>query len=159
MMLELAGDGDPADLQAATGEQVHAILDEVGPALRQSPAEGEWSVLELLGHLVDAELIMSARYRWVIAEDEPEIVAYDQDLWVSRLRHNDGDPAALLATFQAVRDANLALWRSPATLRRRWGTHNERGQESFEMMFRMTAGHSIFHVEQMRRTMAALPGH
>src|SRR5438445_346955 len=33
------------------------------------PAPDEWSVLELLGHLVDAEIVMSGRYRWVLSDD------------------------------------------------------------------------------------------
>ena len=51
-----------------------------------------------------------ARERWIIAEDEPEIVGYDQALWVDRLEHNADDPEILIATFEALRAANLDLW-------------------------------------------------
>ena len=30
----------------------------------------EWSVLECLGHALDAEIVSSARYRWILAHDE-----------------------------------------------------------------------------------------
>jgi hypothetical protein len=157
LMLDLAGDGDPADPQGRTAAEIREVLAEAGSRLRQRPAEGEWSVLELLGHLVDAELVLGARYRWVLAEDHPEIVAYDQDHWVAALKHNEGDPEALLREFEALRASNLALWRrSSDEQKARWGMHSERGEESFDIMFRMSTGHSRFHLNQMRDTIAAL---
>ena len=52
-------------------------------------------MLECVGHIVDSELVAGARERWIIAEDEPEIVGYDQALWVDRLEHNADDPEVL----------------------------------------------------------------
>lgn len=115
----------------------------------------EWSVLELLGHLADGEIVMSGRYRWALAQDRPPLLGYDQDLWVDQLRHNDDDPEDLLAVFSALRAANLRLWRaSSADDRARVAMHSERGPESFELMFRMLAGHDRFHVIQMRESLA-----
>jgi len=34
--------------------------------------------------------------------------------------------------------------------------HAERGPESYELMFRMLAGHDRFHLDQMRRTLATI---
>jgi hypothetical protein len=103
---------------------------------------------------VDAELVMAARYRWVIAHDEPEIVGYDQDLWVDRLHADDPDPNALLDFFDALRTANLALWaQTTATDRARGGLHRERGRESLQLMFDMIGGHDRIHLGQARRTL------
>ncbi len=85
-------------------------LAEAGELLRVRPEPGEWSVLECVGHIVDSELVSGARERWIVAEDEPVIVGYDQALWVDRLEHNADDPALLVATFDALRAANLDLW-------------------------------------------------
>ncbi len=125
--------------------------------VRERPEPGEWSVLECVGHIVDGELVSGARERWIVAEDEPVIVGYDQALWVDRLEHNADDPALLLATFEALRAANLDLWaRRPATDRARIGRHNERGPESYEMTFRLAAGHDRVHLAQARRALAAV---
>ena len=84
--------------------------------------------LECLGHATDAELVASSRYRWILAHDEPPLIGYDQDLWVDRLNHAQADPDELLATFEALRRANLALWaRSTEEERARFGVHSERG--------------------------------
>jgi DinB superfamily len=157
LMLSLVGQDDPASVQEATPGAVRARVATAATDLRAQPAQGEWSVLELVGHLADAELVMAGRYRWVLAHDEPAIAGSDQDRWVERLRHNQDDPDELLALFAAVRLANLALWRrTPARDRQRVGIHSERGRESFDLMFRMLAGHDRFHLAQMDRTLEAI---
>src|SRR2546430_9492104 len=148
------GQDDPAQVQAATRARLLAVLEDAGSALRRTPAPGEWSVLELLGQLVDAEIVLSGRYRWVLSHDRPPLLGYDQDRWVERLRHNDESPDELLEVFSTLRTANLRLWdRSSAEDRRRVALHAERGAASYELMFCMLAGHDPFHLGQMRRTL------
>jgi hypothetical protein len=156
-LLALLGQDDPAEVAAATPSAVRSLLSDAGSDLHRRPAAGEWSVLELVGHLVDAEIVMSGRYRWAISQDEPPLLGYDQDLWVARLRHNDARPDELLAVFSALRAANLRLWRqSTADERGRVALHAERGPESYGLMFRMLAGHDRFHLNQMRDTVRAV---
>jgi hypothetical protein len=156
-LLALLGPDDPAEVAAATPSAVRSLLSDAGSDLHRRPAAGEWSVLELVGHLVDAEIVMSGRYRWAISQDEPPLLGYDQDLWVARLRHNDARPDELLAVFSALRAANLRLWRqSTADERGRVALHAERGPESYGLMFRMLAGHDRFHLNQMRDTVRAV---
>jgi hypothetical protein len=156
-LLALLGQDDPAEVAQATASAVQSVLRDAGLDLHRRPAPGEWSVLELVGHLVDAEIVMSGRYRWAISQDEPPLLGYDQDLWVARLRHNEDQPDELLAVFSALRAANLRLWRqSTAEDRDRVAMHSERGPESYGMMFRMLAGHDRFHLNQMRDTLRAV---
>jgi len=156
-LLAALGDDDPAEAQAAAPAAIRALLVEAGPDLRTRPEPGQWSVLECIGHIVDGELVVSGRYRWIIAHDTPEIVGYDQALWVDRLRHRDDDPADLLALFEALRHANLMLWaRFGATHGDRIGMHRERGPESYDLTFRLAAGHDRVHLEQARRALAQL---
>ena len=156
-LLELLGQDDPAEVAQTTPSAVQSLLRDAGADLQRRPAAGEWSVLELVGHLVDAEMVMSGRYRWTISQDKPPLPGYDQDLWVARLRHNEAQPEELLAVFSALRAANLRLWRqSTAEDRDRVAIHGERGPESYGLMFRMLAGHDRFHLNQMRETLRAV---
>ena len=156
-LVGLVGDDDPADVQAAGPDGWREMLREAGARVAERPEPDEWSVLECLGHAVDAELVASARYRWILAQDEPPLIGYDQDLWVDRLHHVQDDPEELLETFEALRRANLALWaRSTDQDRARVGMHSERGPESYDLTFRMLAGHDRFHLDQARRALAAL---
>jgi DinB family protein len=155
MLLGLLGDADPAEVQSATPGKLRALLAEAGADLRTRPEPNEWSVLECVAHIVDAELVVGGRYRWILAHDRPDIVPYDQDLWVDRLHATtDEDAEELLSLFEPLREANLALWRrTPVAERARFGIHRERGPESYELTFSMLAGHDLFHLDQARRTL------
>jgi hypothetical protein len=155
-LVGLVGYDDPGAVQAGTIAAWRALVVQAGSDLRTRPAPGERSALECLGHAVDAELVMSGRYRWALAEDDPEIVGYDQDRWVAALEHGRADPEDLPRLFDALRTANVALWAlaTPAG-RARAVRHRERGPESLGLMFTMTAGHDRFHLAQARRALAA----
>ena len=156
-LLAALGHDDPAEVQAGTVAVIRAMLADAGPDARTPPEPGEWSVLECLGHLADGELVVSGRYRWIIAQDTPEIVGYDQALWVAELRHRDDDPDDLVAQFDALRRSNLALWsRFGASHGTRVGMHNERGPESYDLTFRLAAGHDRIHLAQARRALEAV---
>ena len=158
-LLGLLGDDDPADAQASTPAALRALVEEAGPDLGTAPERGEWSVLGCVGHIADAEVVTSARYRWIVAHDEPPLVGYDQDRWVERLHSTDEDAESLLELFEPLRRANLAMWaRSTPEERARIGVHAERGRESYELTFRLIAGHDRFHLDQARRALAALRG-
>jgi hypothetical protein len=97
---------------------------------------------------------MAARYRWVLAHDAPELIGYDQDLWVARLHRDDEDVERVIDLFDSLRTANVGLWRgSDAAARARVGLHRERGPESYELMFRMIGGHDRVHLAQARRAL------
>jgi len=158
-LLEALGADDPAEAQASTPAAIRELLAEAGDDLRTPPEPGEWSVIECIGHIADSELVTSTRYRWIIAQDTPDIVGYDQALWVAGLRHVADDPAELAAQFEALRRSNLTLWRRfGATEGGRIGMHRERGPESYDLTFRLAAGHDRLHLGQARRALAAVRG-
>lgn len=157
LLLAALGDDDPADVQEVGPANARALVAEAGVDLRTRPEPGEWSVLLCLGHLADAELVMAGRYRWVLAHDRPELVGYDQALWVDRLHRDDDDPEALLGQYGNLRISNVALWRGTNEAdRARVGLHRERGAESLDLMFRMLAGHDRVHLAQARRALEAV---
>jgi hypothetical protein len=159
MLLKALGADEPADVQSSAASHIRSLIAEAGSDLRTRPAPREWSALLCLAHISDAEIVMAARYRFVLAHEAPELVGYDQDLWVDRLHADDEDPAALLATFEPLRSSNVALWRaSSAADRARVGIHRERGPESLDLMFRMLAGHDRVHLAQARRALETVRG-
>jgi hypothetical protein len=157
LILSFLGEDDPAVVQAATAARMRELVRAAGERLRDRPEPTEWSVIECLGHLVDSEFVASARQRWILAEDEPEIVGYDQDRWVDGLRHRDDDPDELIALFETLRASNLRLWaQTPVADRERFGRHRERGPESYGLIVRLGAGHDRFHLAQAERALAAV---
>jgi DinB superfamily len=157
LLVSLVGADDPAEIQSATPQQVRHLVAGAGSDLDRRPEPAEWSALECIAHMVDSELVASGRYRWILAHDEPDLLGYDQDLWVDRLHHPPEPVDELLAVFEPLREGNLALWRrTPVAHRERIGMHRERGPESYRLTFTLMAGHDRFHLEQARRALTAL---
>jgi hypothetical protein len=155
-LLGLLGNDDPATVQEATPAALDALVKEAAAELRIAPAPREWSVLGCVAHIADAEIAMSGRYRWVLAHDRPPLLGYDQDLWVDHLHPPDEPVEDIVALFGPLRTANLALWRRSGTEERaRVGIHSERGPESYDLCFRMIAGHDRFHLAQASRALEA----
>lgn len=153
-LLTALGDDDPAEVLALGPDNYRRMVEEAGSLLRVRPEPNEWSVAECLAHLTHGELIVAARYRWILAEDEPDIVGYDQALWISQLSQDVEDLPSLLAVFTALRRWNLDLWsRRPEADRERIGRHRERGEESYDLTFRLGAGHDRVHFQQARQTL------
>ena len=109
-LLGLLGDDDPAAVQARTPAALRQMATEAGPNLFLRPEPQEWSAFECMAHITDAEIVMSARYRWVLAHDEPPLIGYDQDLWVDRLHVDDDGLDSLLDLFDARHNAPAELF-------------------------------------------------
>ena len=158
MLLSALGDQDPVEVQTRTPATLRTLIEEAGDQARTRPEPSEWSLLECIAHICDAELVIAGRYRWILAHEKPEIMPYEQDWWVDTLHTgSDESPAEVLALFDALRAADLALWRrTPVEDRLRYGLHRERGPESLDLTFRLTAGHDVIHTAQARRALEAL---
>ena len=158
LLLSLLGDDDPAEVQSATPAKVRALIADAGELLGRRPEPREWSIFECVAHIVNAEIVCSGRYRWIIAHDAPDIPGYDQDLWVNRLHTPAAEtPEQLLAVFEPLRAANIDLWRrSSAEERARFGLHRERGPEGLDLTFRLMCGHDRFHFAQAERALKQL---
>jgi hypothetical protein len=157
-LLDLLGRRDPLDVLPELTPWVESRLRDVPEAtLRRPEAGGKWSVLEVLQHLADTELVYGVRGRLVLSEDRPIIQGFDQDRWAALFRYRDASLSAALAQLSALRAGNLTLWRrlGPAELAR-VGLHSERGEESMDLMLRMMAGHDLAHRRQIERILRAV---
>jgi hypothetical protein len=74
------------------------------------PAPGEWCAREVLGHLVEAERRgFAGRIRTILAERDPALVPWDQDV-VARERRDCEQPLQpLLDEFLTMREASAVL--------------------------------------------------
>ncbi|MFN2463581.1 MAG: DinB family protein [Candidatus Dormibacteria bacterium] len=158
-MFKLAGDGDPSDALLAAPSELRRLVESAGADLRRRPAVGEWSVIELVGHMLDVELVLGNRMRDILAHDGAPLAAFDQDRWVAAQRYADADPAPLLAAIEGLRPVTVALYRGASDRERAHvGQHSERGPESFETVYRLLAGHDRFHMDQISTTLATVRG-
>jgi hypothetical protein len=157
-ILAALGSRDPVEVLHTSPAAVRQAVSGV-PFAVLSTAEkpGKWSMLHVVQHLADAELVGAFRFRMILAQDRPALQGYDQDRWADALRYAESDLDGALEQFAALRAANLRLVeRASPEERRRVGVHAERGEESVEHMVRMYAGHDLVHLRQMARIARAV---
>src|SRR5438128_11754501 len=120
-------------------------------ALRYKPAPNRWSILEILGHLADIEIVYGYRMRQILADKKPVIAPIDQDDWARNLGYMEAAPAELVAVYGLNRHANVQLLRRlKLTDLEKSAFHPElnRNVTVAEMVERM-AGHGSNHQEQI----------
>lgn len=156
-LLAVLGSRDPfevlGEMPAALGNAVRGLSSRT---IAAPEGPGRWSILQVLQHLADSELVVGYRFRLVLSSDRPALVGYDQDQWVATLHRDDSDVEELLTRFSALRRSTLHLLGglSP-TDRERVGLHSERGEESLDLMTRLYAAHDLVHLAQIARIRAA----
>ncbi len=156
-LLDVLGDRDPLDVAAQQLpwlERRTAGLDEA--IIRRPEAAGKWSVVAVVQHLADTEVVYAWRTRQILAEDRPPIQGFDQDAWARTFDYADAPLDVALGQLRGVRTANLRLWRSlGAAERARVGLHSERGPESLDLLLRLMGAHDLVHRRQIDRVLAA----
>lgn len=118
------------------------------------PKPGGWSANNVVGHLLDCEMVYSVRFRKLLAEDAPQLPAFDQDRWAGL-----GGAAALeekLRALELLRRLNIALVRAaePGAIDRK-GHHAEYGALSVRDHILHLAEHDAKHAAQIRRVREA----
>ena len=152
-LLAVIGDRDPLEVMAETPGRVRALAEgrSAGDLERRS-GDGEWSAADVIGHLVDVEIVFGFRLRLVLTEDRPSYPGYDEKLW-SRLPKPPGDQ--LYALLDGLRAYTLWTLRSiPRTEWSRAGVHGEQGEETVEVLIRKLAGHDLAHLNQLELALA-----
>lgn len=157
-LFDLLEDRDPFEVQE---ELVNWLRGSVAglpdSALREREAPGKWSVIEVVRHLADTELVYRYRMRMSVAQPGSPIPAYDQDRWATGLRYDEADLERTLRELDELRSANLAWLRGLSDEEReREGIHEERGAESVRRVVQLLAGHDLVHRRQIERIRAAV---
>ncbi len=120
--------------------------------LARPPAPGQWSALNCLQHLVDAErFVFPARVHALLAGRDFDAFDPDSQGTVSQT----GRPAVeLAAEFTALRADSLALFATltPADLSRR-AVHQELGPVTLSHLVHEWAGHDLMHTVQAERAL------
>ncbi len=142
----------------------HAVLSTTAPRwdrltrdlpadlLARPAAPGQWSALNCLQHLVDAErFVFPARVRAFLAARDFDAFDPDRQGTVAR---TDRSAAELAAEFAVLRGESLALLATltPADLSRP-GVHPELGPVTLSHLLHEWAGHDLMHTVQAERAL------
>ena len=114
-------------------------------------APGKWSIRQIVAHVADAEMVGAHRLRQVIAEDNPTLIAYDQDAWTKNLDYARRRPQQSFDTFQRIRAENYELLKTvPAAGWNRTGNHTENGPMTLLRLLEGYTDHAESHAKQLQ---------
>nr|WP_204343699.1 DinB family protein [Paenibacillus elgii] len=130
-------------------EAVEGLTEE---ELRFKPAPDKWSIHEILIHLADSELVSTQRLKKVLAEDEPLLTSWEQDVWAKNLGYEKQDRDQYLLLFQMLRAhmqpvlAHLTVDQSE-----RVGVYEDGARFTFRQMLEYRVKHVRIHLAQIER--------
>lgn len=99
------------DALNATPETLKGLLNQVTLEQTRSAKGGDenWSVVEVICHLRDAEEISLGRVQTIRDQDHPKIPTYDQEALARERNYRAADPHAALEAFAGFRKRHTAV--------------------------------------------------
>jgi hypothetical protein len=148
-----------ASLRGAPDLVGHVCQQLTDDQLRQRPAPGEWSLIELLCHLRDSAIEEGMRARRMAEEDNPTLEPYDERDRATERSYQAEDQAKAATALRAyltgyayqLERFSEAEWERP-------GFHAEDGPVTVRSRAELEVEHIAAHIEQMRGTRAAIVG-
>ncbi len=139
------------DRLSAGAGKISAAWRDLPPAARAwRPAPDAWSAHEILCHVADAEANAYARIRFLVAEPDPVIRAFDENRWAQAVPYHALPAESALAMVESLRGHTEALVRRlPEAAWARAGTHTETGRFTAERWLEVNAEHLEAHAAQI----------
>jgi hypothetical protein len=147
----LVPEGPVLDFLAQQPGEYRRLLGGVSDAEAIAPtAPGKWSIKQILGHICDAERVMGYRALRFARGDQTELPGFEQDDYVREAGSDSRSVEGLLAEFESVRRATIALFSSlPPGCDTRTGVANG-NPLSVRALGYIAAGHAQHHYELLK---------
>jgi uncharacterized damage-inducible protein DinB len=132
-------------------ESVPAFLRTIRPEILDKPfAEGEWTVKQILSHIMDTERVFAYRALRFARNDLTELFPVDQDLYVQFSGIESRGIEDIIEEYSSIRKASLSLFNSfseEALLRLGKVKGNP---TSVRGLIWLTAGHELHHLNSIK---------
>ncbi len=131
---------------------VEAALMGITPSeLDRADADG-WTARMVVHHLADSEMASALRLRKLVAETNPVIWGYDEELYAKALFYDRRPIEPSLLALRAARESTVAiLGQLSDSDWPRAGWHSESGLYTTERWLEIYAAHGHDHADQIRR--------
>ena len=143
---------------AAGPEQLRqAVAGMTQEQVLAKPVPGKWSTQELVCHLADFEPIYADRMKRVLAEERPQILSGDPDLFLKRLAYDQRSLKEELQLISAVRAQMVRILKTCSESDfQRVGVHSADGPLTLETLLKRITGHIPHHAKFIAEKRAAL---
>ena len=146
----LTYDEDSAFTLADDAATLARIVRTVPADRLRSTRFGEWSAVEIIGHLADSGEMFAERVQRSVDEDRPAIASYDQDAVAAERRNNERDPIELSRRLSAAHSRIVQFLQRPGAAARP-GTHSDWGEVDAGHFAAYQADHSHGHTSELAR--------
>ena len=146
------------DALQSTPETLKGLLSQATVEQARSAKGGDenWSVVEVICHLRDAEEISFQRMQAMRDQDHPKITGYDQEALARERSYSEADPHTDLNAFVDFRERHImALSALSAEEWERSGEHGEFGQITIFAHTLHKVSHDAIHCAQIARQLLA----
>lgn len=111
------------------------------------PGPGTWSIAELVAHVLDTDLVLTDRMKRILAENEPTLLAFDENAWVERLGYQGMRVEEAVNLLAANRHWMTQVLRCCAEGDfARAGNHTERGRQTLAEVLSTVVNHLDHHL-------------
>ena len=125
-------------------------------AIRYRPAPGEWSAVEVIGHMVGKMQHWSRRVERVLHEDSPTLPGYDQDAEVRQYDYQHTAVTPLFEQLQQQCDYFATIIEDiPTSKLEREGIHGEFGPMTLRQCIEAPLKSIQEHLEQLQAAQSA----
>lgn len=145
---------DLLDALKATPDTLAGLLAGISDSQARAATGGDenWSVVEVICHLRDAEEYFIQRMQSMRDQDNPSIIAYDQEALARERNYKAADLQVALAGFNTFRRQTIKEFSllTPDQWQRT-GQHNELGQITIFAQAVHHTAHDAIHCAQIAR--------
>lgn len=111
-----------------------------------------WTVLEVVGHLLDFEGFFRGRAEMMVAEDTPDLPGYDHEALAIANKYNEQNLRAQMAALRTSRELSREFYKGlSAESWQRNGNHPERDSFTMTDSIVQYSMHDADHLEQITR--------
>jgi hypothetical protein len=141
-------DEDTAFTLADDAATLARIIRTVPADTLRAKKFGEWTALEVIGHVADMGDVFADRVRRIATEERPHLAAVDQDKVAAERRNNEREPMEFSKRVLASHTQIVQLLVTTGN-RSRIGVHDEMGEVDAAHIAGYHARHAHEHVSDL----------
>lgn len=144
---------------AGSAELLKSIWGLTHDQLHAKPADGSWTIHQIVIHMLDSDLIGTDRMKRIACMDKPLIVAYDENAMVQLPGTSELNAFAACEMFQKNRQFTTTILRHlPVAAWERFGIHTESGKVTLGELLVKYTQHLDHHLKFIAAKRARLEG-
>jgi hypothetical protein len=118
--------------------------------------DGAWTILEVMCHLRDFEMIFTERVEHMLKKITPTFTPYDQNALVTENNYSEQTLSEVVQAFGLYRERTLSIFRGLEPQQwQRMGLHPKQGRMTVADMPERIVFHDSKHIRQLARILAS----